>query len=60
VVQVLGQMPARITLETIKDRTEVHGRYLGIIRVDGSGGVDLNAALIASSHAVPYEGHGKA
>ena len=37
---------------TIKDKTGKYGRYLARIFVDGE---DVNAWLISSGHAVPYE-----
>ena len=37
---------------TIKDRTGKYGRYLARIFVEGE---DVNAWLISSGHAVPYE-----
>lgn len=42
-------------LETIKDKTEKYGRYLGIVRY---GERSLNEALLSSGNAKPWEGRG--
>ena len=45
-----------VVLRTLKDRREKFGRYLAVIYAETSPGVwaDVNAALIAAGHAVPY------
>jgi micrococcal nuclease len=40
------------TLQTLKGRKEKYGRYLGIIIA--SDGANLNADLVSTGHAVPY------
>lgn len=44
-----------LLLKTHKDREEKFGRYLAYVMVPGGAGT-LNAALLASFHAVPYSG----
>lgn len=39
------------------DEQEKYGRWLATIVVDGVG-TDVNAALIAAGHALPWDGHG--
>lgn len=43
-----------VTMQTRKDRADDYGRYLGILTTPS--GVNLNAGLLASGHAVPYKG----
>lgn len=43
-----------ITLETLKDRDDNYGRLLGVCITQA--GVNLNEAMVASGHAVPYKG----
>lgn len=45
-----------LVVTTTKDRTEVHGRYLG--KVTGADGADLAADMLAAGHAVPWDGRG--
>lgn len=42
-----------VLVETVKDRTEKYGRLLATV-TDAAG--DVNAALLAAGHAVPYDG----
>jgi endonuclease YncB( thermonuclease family) len=47
-----------ITIRTVKDETEKYGRLLASITattVDGEP-IDVNAVMISSGHAVPYDG----
>ena len=46
--------PPQVTLQTIKDRQDKYGRYLGVFVT--SAGVNVNEAMVAAGHAVPYEG----
>jgi micrococcal nuclease len=50
------QLPAgsTVTLQTIKDRKEKYGRYLGTF-LDGTG-VNINQAMIEAGMAVAYDG----
>jgi len=49
---LLGPLPAPVTMLSIKDRTDNYGRYLGILT--SQAGVNVNQALLASGHAVPW------
>jgi micrococcal nuclease len=42
----------KFVLQTVKDRREKYGRYLGVIL--SPGGENLNAAMVATGNAVPY------
>jgi micrococcal nuclease len=48
----VGQM---VLLQTIKDKREKYGRYLGVVVV---GDTVLNDLLVQEGHAVPYDGRG--
>lgn len=50
-------LPLQVTLQTIKDRQDKYGRYLGVFVTQA--GVNINEALVEAGHAVPYEGKGK-
>jgi endonuclease YncB( thermonuclease family) len=54
---LLSTLPAPVTLQTIKDKQDHYGRYLGVFLT--SAGLNLNEALVSAGHAVPYEGQGK-
>lgn len=48
-----------VLLQTIKDRTEKYGRYLGKLWIDVNGlPVSVNDMLIVSGHALPWDGTG--
>jgi micrococcal nuclease len=47
-------LEAHLTIVTEKDRTEKYGRYLATLLLDD--GTNVNEALVASGHAVPYDG----
>lgn len=49
----LTEIAGPLTLETVRDKTEKYGRYLGIVRV---GGRCLNTELVTAGHAKPYDG----
>lgn len=53
VLQWFTDHPGQIVIDTLKDKREKYGRYLGIITVAG---LSLNDALISSGNAVAYEG----
>lgn len=46
-----------LLIRTTKDRREGRGRYLVEVWADGAGVAD---AMVASGHATPYDGEGKA
>lgn len=48
-IHIHGMWP--VMLQTRKDRQEKYGRYLGIVVANGS---NLNDAMVATGHAVPY------
>ena len=49
---LVGILPVRLTIRTVKDRTEKYGRYLAsLIRDDG---IDVNASMMADGFAVAY------
>jgi endonuclease YncB( thermonuclease family) len=45
-------VPPVVTLETLKDREDNYGRLLGVVIT--ASGVNVNEAMVASGHAVPY------
>lgn len=45
--------PFPLRIATVKDRTEIHGRYLATVS-RRSDGAELNSALLASGNAVAY------
>lgn len=45
------------TVGTLKDRREKYGRYLAT--VTAADGASLNADLLTSGHALPWDGHGE-
>lgn len=42
---------SEITLETLKDKKEKYGRYLGKLVKDG---IDINQEMVKTGHAIPY------
>lgn len=46
-----------VTIRTVADKQEKYGRYLATVLL--SDGRDVNAALIAAGHALPWDGHGE-
>ena len=50
--ELVGILPARLTVQTHKDATEKYGRWLAtLIRPDG---VDINASMLTDGFAVEY------
>lgn len=56
-VWLAGQLPVgtQIVITTVKDAKEKYGRYLATIFLAG---VNLNDELIATGHALPWNGKG--
>lgn len=48
-----GDPPFPLRVATVKDRTEIHGRYLATVS-RRSDAAELNADLLASGNATPY------
>lgn len=55
---LLGDLPVDVILQTLKDRQDNYGRYLGVFIT--AAGINLNEALVQAGHAVRYDGKGKA
>lgn len=56
VAQLLGPLPASVVLQTLKDKPDRYGRYLGVFVTED--GVNVNEYLVQGGWAVPYEGVG--
>ena len=51
-LNLLGPLPAQLTLRSVRDTSDKYGRYLAVlIRADGT---NLNEAMVTLGHAVPY------
>jgi len=53
-IDMVGGIGAKVTVTTIKDRKEKYGRYLAFIT--SASGVRVNEEMVATGHAVPYDG----
>jgi micrococcal nuclease len=51
---LLGPLPAKLVMMSLKDAQDKYGRYLGVFLTPS--GVNVNEAMVAAGHAVPYEG----
>lgn len=51
---LLAPTRGQVIIQTEKDRREKYGRYLATLF--GGGGMDINATMVETGHAVNYEG----
>jgi micrococcal nuclease len=51
---LIGPLPAKLVMASMKDAQDKYGRYLGVFLTPS--GVNVNEAMVAAGHAVPYEG----
>jgi endonuclease YncB( thermonuclease family) len=51
-LNLLGPLPAQVTMQTLKDRTDDYGRYLAEILT--AEGVNVNQTLLAQGYAKPW------
>jgi micrococcal nuclease len=51
---LLGPLPAKLVMASLKDAQDKYGRYLGVFLTPS--GLNINEAMVAAGHAVPYEG----